>query len=711
MHSIGRKFIHLVKALCAVGVLATQAGAAISVGPSGSGQLTFDTAPTGTDFLTAYFNGGNISTTAEADGAIATVPASAFTAAFVLQTASTVPPNPYAYGFRHNTTGHFIQSRVTTSNAPSVNASAGILLLATIQNDTGGPVSTLNVGYDMGVTDPAVGELPGHRVYFNVTGAVGNWQVIPEFSGIETNGHLSASLNVGSWASGATMYLLWFDDNANGVTDPGYTIDNLEFSPPMSVPIALVSSPTNVVVNEGQPLTLRAGVTGSALQFQWYHNNVPMTDISFCTNGHNRIISGAAGPNGANLTFSSVEPDDAGQYRCIISNFSGSVTTLTATVTVNRDLTPPRVLLALLGQGSTNINLYLSEPLNDSCVPTANGGVVTDLSTWLIEELVPGQDPHFLGLDSFTNFPSVTGSKVIGLNTSTTPFDPGHLIRITLQADLADTSVAQNVLPYGTVIYVGTSTNQIFSFNHSWRYNDQDVDPGPNWFASEPAGYQTGPGPFDAKRDGGIVGPDGLDDCRATTLYGLGTVGTCLRLQSPVTHTNVVTVNFWTQFNLAADPAQTILRWEGKMDDGAVIYLNGQELQRLRMPAAPTVITRATVAPAGVADADPQDAFEFLAPASLRSGNNLLAVELHQGGATSTDLTMGMRLLAITPPTPRLSISYSAGFVTINWQPAVGELQYSSSLAPAQWFPVTGAISGFTEAATGLRRFYRVVLP
>src|SRR6185436_17386870 len=163
--------------------------------------------------------------------------------------------------------------------------SAAILMLTTLQNDSGSDLSEMQVAFDMTVIEPLVGELPGHRVYFSVSGAAGSWQLIPEISGIETNGHLSANLNLVSWPAGTLMYLLWFDDNANAVTDPGYTIDNLQFSPPASVPIALVSSPTNTVAHEGQRTILHAVVTGSGVQYQWFHNGQPMVNLSFCTNG------------------------------------------------------------------------------------------------------------------------------------------------------------------------------------------------------------------------------------------------------------------------------------------------------------------------------------------------------------------------------------------------------------------------------------------
>ena len=712
--TIRRNLFHFVATVFGAVTLATRSWAAISVGSSGVGPLPFDAAPTGTDFLRGYFGGGSgsFTTTAGVDAAVRSVPASAFTPAFTLATSATMPPSVYSYGFRYNTTGHFLQSRAATTSSGATNTSAAVLLLATLQNDSGAVQSGIDVSYDFGVNNILAAELPGHRVYWSLTGAGADWQFIPELSGTEVAGRLSAHLNLGSWPAGGLLYLLWFDDNGSGDPDTSYTIDNFSVTLPASIPVELVSSPTNTVANEGQTVVMHVDVLGSGLQYQWYHDGASMQDLSVCNLGHQHVITGASGSSGANLTIKSVEPGDAGEYFCVIMNFSGEVISIPATLTVNPDTTPPRLRFAFPGAASTNIVLYFSEPLNDSCAPTGNGGVVTDLSTWSVDELIPGQPDRPLGVHSFTNSPDITGATVIGINTFIAPLNPSHVLRITLNADLPDTSAAQNVLPFESVFYVGASTNELVSLSHAWRYNDQDANPGPNWFSSEPAGFLTGPGPFDAKRDGGAGGgPDGLGDCRAATLYGLGTVGTCLRLQSPISQTNLITANFWTHFNFSGDPAVTILRVLGKVDDGAVIYLNGQELQRIRMASAPAAISRSTFASGTVNDTDAQDAFEFIAPALLHSGDNLVAVELHQSTSISSDLTMGLRLVAVTPPSPRLSITHDFGFVTLNWQPNGGQLQYRDSLSSGQWTTISGATSGYSEESNHPRRFFRVVLP
>ena len=101
------------------------------------------------------------------------------------------------------------------------------------------------------------------------------------------------------------------------------------------------------------------------------------------------------------------------------------------------------------------------------------------------------------------------------------------------------------------------------------------------------------------------------------------------------------TYYFRTHFNFSGNPSGALLSLSTVIDDGAVFYLNGQEIYRLRMPVG--AITYDTLTSAGVGDA----VFEgpFLLPGSaLVSGDNVLAVEVHQSSTTSSDIVFGMTL-------------------------------------------------------------------
>jgi hypothetical protein len=87
-----------------------------------------------------------------------------------------------------------------------------------------------------------------------------------------------------------------------------------------------------------------------------------------------------------------------------------------------------------------------------------------------------------------------------------------------------------------------------------------------------------------------------------------------------------VTYYFRTHFSFYGDPATTSLRLRLLLDDGAAVYLNGEELLRVNLPDEADPMTLAAVPRRG----EPHFQ-EFDVPAGrLLAGKNLLAVELHQ---------------------------------------------------------------------------------
>jgi autotransporter-associated beta strand protein len=80
-------------------------------------------------------------------------------------------------------------------------------------------------------------------------------------------------------------------------------------------------------------------------------------------------------------------------------------------------------------------------------------------------------------------------------------------------------------------------------------------------------------------------------------------------------------------------------------DDGAVVYLNGVEVRRDNLPAAPAVIVYNTPALNAVTGADEDTFFSSpLNPALFIAGTNLLAVEVHQDDPSSSDISFDLKL-------------------------------------------------------------------
>ena len=102
-----------------------------------------------------------------------------------------------------------------------------------------------------------------------------------------------------------------------------------------------------------------------------------------------------------------------------------------------------------------------------------------------------------------------------------------------------------------------------------------------------------------------------------------------------------LTYYFRAHFNLSGSPAGASLRINTVLDDGAVFYLNGQEIFRHGMGGG--TVGYSTLANRGIDNAT----FEgpFVVPGSaLLPGDNVLAVEVHQTQPGSSDIVFGMTL-------------------------------------------------------------------
>ena len=78
------------------------------------------------------------------------------------------------------------------------------------------------------------------------------------------------------------------------------------------------------------------------------------------------------------------------------------------------------------------------------------------------------------------------------------------------------------------------------------------------------------------------------------------------------------------------------------LDDGAIVYLNGAEIFRIRLQDGP--VTANTFASPSVSNAVLEGPFVVPAP-SLITGQNVIAVEVHQTVANSTDIVMGIEVV------------------------------------------------------------------
>ncbi|MCH8922780.1 MAG: lamin tail domain-containing protein, partial [Planctomycetes bacterium] len=104
-----------------------------------------------------------------------------------------------------------------------------------------------------------------------------------------------------------------------------------------------------------------------------------------------------------------------------------------------------------------------------------------------------------------------------------------------------------------------------------------------------------------------------------------------------------ITTYFRHAFDADDPAALTGLTLRLLRDDGAVVYLNGQEIERSNMPTG--AIGHDTPARDTIGGDDESTFFAFsIDPAALRPGRNVLAVEIHQRSGTSSDISFDLSL-------------------------------------------------------------------
>jgi hypothetical protein len=152
-------------------------------------------------------------------------------------------------------------------------------------------------------------------------------------------------------------------------------------------------------------------------------------------------------------------------------------------------------------------------------------------------------------------------------------------------------------------------------------------------------------------------------------------------------------------------------------DDGGVVYVNGTEIYRSpTMPQAPKIITYNTWATNLSTTSTPADntvdTATIAAGSLLRAGTNLIAVEIHQFDAGSSDISFDLRLEGIPKPPTVAQPVYQGMFggqYTLAWgDPAFRLLEATNLLGPWATNPATGTFSTLT---TNREAYFRLVKP
>ena len=220
----------------------------------------------------------------------------------------------------------------------------------------------------------------------------------------------------------------------------------------------------------------------------------------------------------------------------------------------------------------------------------------------------------------------------------------------------------------------------LVAFSNVWRYttNNLDNEPWKNRTYNDAGWLGEGPALLYVENN-----PDVLP--KGTVLPGVP--GSILR-----------SYYFRTHFQITGSTAGFSMIFTNFIDDGALLYLNGNEIQRIRMTAAPQVIRYVSLAEGSPISGDAvfPDVFRIGGDGmtNLVAGDNVLAAEVHQFTTASSDIVFGsaLGLVRALPSETRLRVTRTPGTVCVSWEGEDLTLQQAADPGnAAAWHDVTGA--------------------
>ncbi|MBN2506243.1 MAG: lamin tail domain-containing protein, partial [Verrucomicrobia bacterium] len=269
---------------------------------------------------------------------------------------------------------------------------------------------------------------------------------------------------------------------------------------------------------------------------------------------------------------------------------------------------------------------YIPVPPVVSIASPTNGAT---LASALISIVASATDPD----GSVASVEFYQGSTLLNTDT-TSPFSftwsgmtiGGYTLRAVAQ-DL--TGLRATSAPVAITLVTPPPT--LIAAGSVWRYLVTAAAPSASW---------TEPGFDDAAWPAGAA-QLGYGDGDEVTTIGYG----------PDANNKYVTTYFRRTFNVENPGLYGSLPFSLTYDDGAVIHVNGVEVTRVNLPAG--TVSYSTHA-LGAADYTSPYAGN-LASSVLVAGQNVVAIEMHQGNATSSDLSMNFELLGNLSPSIVLS--------------------------------------------------------
>lgn len=362
-------------------------------------------------------------------------------------------------------------------------------------------------------------------------------------------------------------------------------------------PIIEHPTPATQTVHEGAMVTYSVvALAFPRPHFQWQKDGI---DIA---NATNKVL---------NLEVTSI---DSGIYRCVVQTSFGTAISHEAELIVHCDCPALTLLDGISLSDGVTIELNFS--------PSLDPVSASDLSHYQVERIDGGQHVQVTNV-------VVDGTSVL-LKTEKRPIG-NYQVTISglregsVRATLISPNPTINSLPSEVLLLKANNA-------HLWRYLDDGTDQGAAW--REPL--------FDDEN-----WPRGMAAFYYRDPPGNNVIPTRTTL-SPTNSTGerIITYYYRTTFDFPYDPVKTPARLQYMIDDGAIFYINGQEVHRVGMPSTNEILTTTLATRTQGTDLDLEERVEISTDYFV-IGDNHLAVEVHQRSTTSSDTAMATRVLAI----------------------------------------------------------------
>jgi len=429
----------------------------------------------------------------------------------------------------------------------------------------------------------------------------------------------------------------------------------------LGMAIAITNEPVDQIAEVGFPATLSVEAGGSNPRYQWFKDD-----------------NAIAGANTATYGLANAQTNHTGNYSVTISNAFGVVTSRVARLIVVPDMTGPTLVSAETPVPGTNIVVIAFSEI----IFPASAQSVSNYSIML----------HRTSTSLVVTQAQVNGRQAQLRLASNLQADGIYILTVN---NVQDNSPQRNEIKPNSQVLISL-VRTVVPIDGLWRWDESGGDLGTEW--REPdyddRDWATGRSLFYFEYD---------------ILNNI-----CGGAKNTAVSFGITTYYFRTRFQFDPSTGKGSLRLRHVTDDGAIFYLNGMEVHRFNMPSGP--ITSFTHASTRVGNAGCISAIPTPVVTNLVSGENVLAVEVHQSSDSfEPDIVFGAEVtVAFQPALPELfNLSLrpagTNGYSVLEWSPA-GILLQSASKPEGPWVdaPVS---SPYLVQPTNAAVFYRLRSP